>query len=40
MNVSEGPSETSKITSMDDVQDPEHRNINNKNYGRVKDIIL
>lgn len=39
-NASEGPSEDSKITFIDDVQNLEHRNINNKNYGRVKDIIL
>jgi hypothetical protein len=39
-NVSKVPSENSKIVSSVDVQDSEHTNINNKNYGRVKDIIL
>jgi hypothetical protein len=28
------------ITSMDRVQDLEHENINNKNCGRVKDILI
>jgi len=34
-NVSEGPGGNSKITSRDDKDNIERKNINNKNYGRV-----
>ena len=40
MEVSEFLSENLKMTSRVDVQDSEHRNISNKNYDRVKVMIL